>query len=155
MKKMTRWGVGPKFGVLTFLYSVLIFNLSSTIFPNLVFTGLETTGLSIGCIGLYVFMYNALTIDEYFNNKMLRTSGLYKYVRHPIYASWIVIIIPGIVIWSGVYLALTIPIVAYFIFKSLIHIEDNYLLKMFGDEFLRYKERVNAVFPKLKKIKLR
>ena len=148
---MTRWGVGPKFGVLTFLFSVLLFKLSGTFFPNLLFTGLETTGLFIGCIGLYVFIYNALTIDRYFNNKELRTKGVYSYVRHPIYASWILLIIPGIVIWSGVYMALIIPLVAYFIFKSLIHVEDDYLLKMFGDDFLRYKEKVNAVFPKLKK----
>jgi protein-S-isoprenylcysteine O-methyltransferase Ste14 len=99
--------------------------------------------------GFLFFIYPAVTIDKYFNNGKLRTKGLYAVVRHPIYASWIIWIIPGIVIYWGSLLAITIPLVAYIILKKIIHVEEEYLAIKFGKEYLDYKARVNAVFPKI------
>ena len=39
---------------------------------------------------------------------------------------------------------------SYFIFKKYIHIEEEYLLKMFGLEYRNYMNRVNSVFPKIR-----
>lgn len=149
MKKMTRWGIGPKFGILTSIYSGLVYLIHTHIFPALVFTGTNTLGIILMVVGFCLFIYPAVTIDKYFNERRLRTKGLYSICRHPIYSAWIVLIIPGIVLHWGSVIGLTIPIVAYIIFRNYIHIEEDYLLKMFGLEYLNYKERVNAVFPKI------
>ncbi|MEI6426440.1 MAG: isoprenylcysteine carboxylmethyltransferase family protein [Candidatus Absconditabacteria bacterium] len=148
MKKMTRWGVGPKFGILTLLYSALPYLITTYIFPSWKFSGFSVIGVCLIVVGCILFIYPAVTIDKYFNNKQLRTRGLYAYVRHPIYAAWIVIIIPGIVLYWGAFLGLTIPFVAYWIFKQFIHVEEDYLLTLFGDQYRRYRHNVNAVFPK-------
>lgn len=148
---MTRWGIGPKFALLTLVYSAFIWFLQEHFVPDWIFSGTHIAGLILIIIGSLLFIYPAVTIDRYFNNNKLRTKGLYSVVRHPIYASWICIIIPGIVLYWGSILGITIPFAAYLFFKMFIHIEDDYLQNKFGDNFLKYKSSVNSVFPKLKK----
>ena len=58
-------------------------------------------------------------------------------------------IVPGIVILRGSILGITIPIFMYIIFRKLIPIEEEYLIDTFGNEYIEYKSRVWAVFPKL------
>jgi protein-S-isoprenylcysteine O-methyltransferase Ste14 len=147
MNKMTRWGIGPKFGILTSIYSALMYLIHSYFPEN--FSGFHTLGIVLISVGFCLFIYPAVTIDKYFNEGRLRTKGLYAICRHPIYSAWIVLIIPGIVLYWGSVIGLTIPIVAYLIFRNNIHIEEDYLIKMFGLEYINYKDRVNAVFPKI------
>jgi protein-S-isoprenylcysteine O-methyltransferase Ste14 len=148
-KKMTRWGIGPRFAILTLLYSALIYLVHKYLLPTWEFVGFETMGIVLMAGGFLLFIYPAVTIDKYFNNGRLRTKGLYAIVRHPIYAAWVILIIPGIVLYSGSTLAITIPFVAYLILKNLIHVEEDYLQRKFGKAYISYKARVNAVFPKL------
>jgi protein-S-isoprenylcysteine O-methyltransferase Ste14 len=152
--KMTRWGCGPRFAIVTLIYSVVIYFIHDNLTPNLIFDIPNIIGWMLIVIGSILFIYPAVTIDYYFNNSKLRTTGLYSYVRHPIYASWIYIIIPAIVILWGSILAISIPFVAYLIFKKLIHIEEEYLAQKFGIEYWNYKLKVNATFPKIKIFKL-
>jgi len=146
---MSRWGIGPKFGILTSLYSLIIYMIQNNFCQNFEYTGLKIFGFILILIGVCLFIYPAITIDKYINEGRLRTKGFYSYCRHPIYATWILIIIPGMILYWGAIIGLTIPIVAYFIFKKYIHIEEDYLLKMFGLEYRNYMDRVNAVFTKL------
>lgn len=148
MKKMTRWGVGPKFAIITLLYAAVIYVLQIQFFSTWTFTGLEIVGIVLIGVGTILFVYPAVTIDKYFNEGKLRTKGLYAIVRHPIYASWIIIIIPGIVLCWGSYIAITIPFVAYYVFSKVIHVEEEYLAKKFGKEYQEYKARVHAVLPR-------
>jgi len=148
MKKMTRWGIGPKFAIVSLLYSALIYLITIYLVSTWKFSGFDVIGLCLIVVGFLFFIYPAVTIDKYFNNMQLRTRGLYAYVRHPIYASWIVLIIPGIVLYWGAFLGLTIPFVAYLVFKKFIPVEEDYLLALFGNQYRRYKYKVNAVFPK-------
>lgn len=145
---MTRWGIGPLFGILTFLYSVAIVNYNNTIGVGFDFYFRHQLGIILMVVGFLIFIYPAVTIDKYFNEGKLRTGGLYKYSRHPIYGAWIVLIIPGIIIWLGT--GVTTILAAYLIFKRFIHIEEDYLLTKFGNKFVEYKAKTNAIFPKLK-----
>ena len=146
---MTRWGIGPKFGMLISLYSGFIYLVQTQFFPKLVFSRAETVGMILIIIGFLLFLYSAATAGRYSHQGRLRTKGLYAYVRHPVYASWIILIIPGIVLYWGSILGFSIPVVAYIIFILYIHIEDNYLLRKFGLEYRNYMEEVNAIFPRL------
>lgn len=152
IRKMTRWGIGPKFAILTLLYATLIY-LLQIVLPYLMFGPYHILGIIFMVIGSLLFIYPAVTIDKYFNNNKLRTTDFYSIVRHPIYASWILIIIPGIILYWGSILGITIPFISYLIFRKLIHVEDDYLLEKFGIEYTNYKNSVNAVFPRIFKCK--
>lgn len=145
---MTRWGIGPRFGILTALYSLVVWYIHSIVPMTFSFDFQNEIGLGLIILGFCIFIYPAVTIDKYFNNKELRTSGLYSICRHPIYGAWIAIIIPGIVIYWGSWFGLSIPIFAYLVFSLYIHIEEDYLTAMFP-LYKYYKRRVNAIFPKI------
>jgi protein-S-isoprenylcysteine O-methyltransferase Ste14 len=153
-KQMTRWGVGPEFTIISLIYAAIIFAIQNTLLNELrftVFTRLINHLLAIILIGigLIVFFMSAWTIDKYYFKSRLCKRGVYAYLRHPIYGSWISFIVPGVIVLRGSILGITIPLFMYFVFRILIPIEENYLLDKFGDEYIEYKSNVWSVFPKI------
>ena len=151
---MTRWGVGPKFTIISLTYTAIVFAMQNMVFSEYRFVIYSTSinimlGILLIVIGLIIFLIPALTIDKYLHEGRLYKKGMYAYLRHPIYASWISFIVPGIVILRGSPLGITIPIFMYLVFRALIPIEEKYLIGKFGHEYIEYKSKVWAVFPKL------
>ena len=77
----------------------------------------------------------------------LVTSGLYATVRHPLYASSILFIIPGAALAFRSWLLLPVPAVAYVAFRIFIPGEERGLYEQYGEDFRLYRERTNAIFP--------
>jgi protein-S-isoprenylcysteine O-methyltransferase Ste14 len=153
--KMTRWGVGPTFARISAVYALLILALNRLYFPALRFTLFApvvnvTAGILLIAVGITLFLLPAFRIDDYFYKGKLCTTGVYAFVRHPIYAAWITGIIPGVVLIRGSILGISIPLVMYLVFRILIIKEEAYLAKKFGEEYQAYRRRVGAVFPKFR-----
>jgi protein-S-isoprenylcysteine O-methyltransferase Ste14 len=68
-------------------------------------------------------------------------------VRNPMYAAWIVLIIPGIVLLTRSWPLLPTPLVACIAFKLLIRRENKYLEERLGDDYRKYRAEVNELFP--------
>lgn len=153
-KQMTRWGVGPKFTVISLIYAAIIFAVQNTVFPEVRFVIYSrlinlTLGILLIVIGVIIFLIPTFTIDKYFYEGKLCKKGVYAYLRHPIYASWISFIVPGIVILRGSTLGITLPLFMYLVFRALIPVEEKYLIDKFGHEYIKYQSKVWAVIPKL------
>ncbi len=154
--KMTIWGVGWKFAWLSFVFAYSIAFLNNFFFPQLRFTVLNfPTALAIGVLligrGLIMLFSAGKLVRKAFREGRLETRGIYSVTRNPIYAAWIIYIIPGFVIISRYTLCLLIPFIMYLIFKSLIKSEDTYLEQKFGDEYRNYRKNVNELIPWKKK----
>jgi protein-S-isoprenylcysteine O-methyltransferase Ste14 len=154
--EMNRFGIGPKFALLSVLYGTIILFLHYYFFSTLTFTLISRwvniiLGSILICIGFYLFISSAITVHKHINKEKLCTTGVYAYMRHPLYASWIVLIIPGIVLIIGSIVAISGPIFMYIIFRIFINEEDRYLKEKFGNHYLQYEKEVNAVFPKMYK----
>lgn len=151
-KQMTRWGVGIGFTILSCLYFTLIIVVHFIWFAHLSIPPPRTFTLIIGIffivLGLPIFIIPGLAIHKYFKEGKLATTGIYAYLRHPIYGSWIVFIVPGIVLIINSLLGLTIPLFMYLSYRILIVKEERYLEDKFGGEYLEYKRKVGAIFPK-------
>lgn len=152
-KEITRWGVGPKFTAISVIYAIIIFIVNYVWLPDLFIPLPRILSLILGAIfivvGLPVFLIPAFTIDKYFEKGKLATAGIYGYFRHPIYASWIVFFVPGIVLFNNSLIGFTIPIFMYLVFRILIVKEEKYLEKKFGWQYLKYRKEVGAVSPKV------
>lgn len=155
-KQMTARGVGPIFTIISGIYTAIIFVIHFVWLSHLSLPVPRLISLIIGIllviIGIPIFILPGIVIDKYFNQGKLATEGIYAYLRHPIYGSWIVFIMPGIVFTINSLLGLTIPFFMYFVFRILIVEEEKYLEEKFGDEYFEYKMRVGSIFPKLKTI---
>jgi protein-S-isoprenylcysteine O-methyltransferase Ste14 len=154
--EMNRFGIGPKFALLSILYGVIILFLHYYFFSHLTFTLVSRwVNIIVGCIliviGLYVFILSGIMVHRHINREKLCTTGVYSYMRHPLYASWIIFIIPGIVLVIGSIVAISGPLVTYIIFRMFINEEDRYLKEKFGEHYVQYEKEVNAVFPTIYK----
>lgn len=150
---MTRWGVGPQFTIISGVYALAVGIIHFIWLSHLIIPLPRNLSLILGIVlltaGLPIFVIPGLIINMYFNEKKLATKGIYGYFRHPIYGSWIVFIIPGIVLIINSLIGLTIPVFMYVVYKILIGEEERYLEESFGKDYAEYKKNVGGIFPKL------
>lgn len=153
---MTVLGVGLKFAIISIFFAVIIFAVHflwmshiTIPIPRIV---TQVLGILLVIIGVPIYLVSGLSIHKYFHNGQLATKGIYGYFRHPIYGSWIVFIVPGIVLLINSLIGLTVPVFMYGVFKIFIREEDKYLEEKFGEEFFEYRKRVGEVFPKFQTI---
>ena len=74
------------------------------------------------------------------------TDGLYKFVRNPMYAAYLILIIPGISLLFNSWLALTTVILNYVLFSFMVEREYQYLRDKFGKEYEDYLAKVFIKF---------
>jgi protein-S-isoprenylcysteine O-methyltransferase Ste14 len=81
----------------------------------------------------------------------LITTGLYRFVRHPIYVGCIIALFGWCLFWEVLYvLYFMVPI---FIIGLMIKTfqKERDLEKVFGNEYKEYKRNVGMFFPKMRK----
>jgi protein-S-isoprenylcysteine O-methyltransferase Ste14 len=151
-EKMSRWGIGPIFVSLSVGYGMLMFAISCYFQPffRIEFVPnrlMSVLGISMIVIGVPFFIISVKTVMRAYNAEKLVTDGIFRCCRHPLYASWVVFIVPGIVLLVNTWIGLTTPIFMYFILRKLVKKEEIYLESVFGSEYLDYKRKVPCIFP--------
>ncbi len=151
-KKMTWEGIGPKLALITLLYTILAIIVIHRFpeflklnFLNITFA--RIAGYLLLVIGLVFYIYAAKVFFADFKKGKLITRGPFGLCRNPIYASFIVFVVPALALLFQSGMILSIDVVLYIIFKILIHAEYDLLKANFGDEFDKYAKSVNEIFP--------
>ncbi|MGD9328924.1 MAG: protein-S-isoprenylcysteine O-methyltransferase [Cyclobacteriaceae bacterium] len=78
----------------------------------------------------------------------LITTGIYKYLRHPMYAAHLVWAIGQILIlhnWIAGY-SFIVTMLPFYFYRS--RKEEEMLIEEFGDDYRDYKQKTGALFPK-------
>lgn len=151
-EKMSRWGVGPTFASLSIGYGVVALAISHYFYPafqiGLVPYWLwSILGIALILIGVPFFIISVKTVTHAYNANALVTDGIFKCCHHPLYGSWVVFIVPGIVFLANSWIGLTTPLFMYFLLRKLVKKEETYLEHIFGSEYLEYKKKVPCIFP--------
>jgi protein-S-isoprenylcysteine O-methyltransferase Ste14 len=111
-------------------------------------------GMALVVIGLMIRIHSILTLKQYFtysvakveNHKIIET-GLYKFIRHPGYLGQLIIFIgisTSISNWLSV-LAMMIPITLGYLYR--INIEERFMFKQLGQDYLNYQKRTKIIIP--------
>jgi protein-S-isoprenylcysteine O-methyltransferase Ste14 len=119
-------------------------------------TGINVTyaGIAVFAIG-FIIRWSAViqlgkmfTVDVAIVDKhSLKTSGLYKIVRHPSYLGLILIII-GLALCLNNWLSLLVMIIPDFTaINYRISVEEKALTEQFGEQYTTYKTRVKKLVP--------
>lgn len=151
-EKMSRWGVGPIFAGLSIGYGIVLFAISCYYHPVFEIGFLPSwflyaLGTILILIGVPFFLISAITVMRAYNADALVTDGIFRKCRHPLYAAWVVFIVPGIVLLLKSWIMLTTPIFMYLILRLLVKKEEVYLENVFGSEYREYKEKVPCILP--------
>lgn len=156
-EKMTLWGIGPKFALLSFVYFVLVYGIHYLTYPLFVIEAipyvlLAAAGIVLLASGIPVWIMAARQIVRGFSEDTLVTDGVYAICRHPLYGNGIFLTFPGILLFFRSWILLTVPVFMYFAFRALISREEKYLEERFGESYTEYARSVNFAFPKIWKL---
>ncbi|KPK75902.1 MAG: hypothetical protein AMJ79_09255 [Phycisphaerae bacterium SM23_30] len=115
--------------------------------PGIPYWALAIVGIGFLGAGMALYVYSLRIFNPGYQKGQLVTEGPYSVVRHPIYAAWILLICPGLVLFFRSWPMLFVPLVAYVSFKASIHKEDDYLKDKFGPAYSDYRSKVDELFP--------
>jgi protein-S-isoprenylcysteine O-methyltransferase Ste14 len=149
---MTLFGCGPKLALLCLPYIILSVTIMFLYpeFFDLKFLDIiyaKVAGFIWLGIGIIFWIYSAVSFLKYFKPGELITKGPFGLCRNPIYSSIIIFIIPSLALIFHSGLTFSISIVLYIGFKISIHGEANVLKRIFGEEYEKYENSVNEIFP--------
>ncbi|MFX0140211.1 MAG: methyltransferase family protein [Candidatus Hodarchaeota archaeon] len=152
------YGVGPKM-TLTLVPFIVLLSILNVIFSPVFQLPIDQIwmiplGIVLIMIGSYIFIKSETLLRKAYKASELLMTGFYGHMRHPMYGSVILLIIPGIVIIINSWILYFLPFIFYIIFRIFIKKEETYCLKKFGENYSHYKKNVHAIFPKLKKYQL-
>tara|TARA_R100000935_G_scaffold57112_1_gene90357 strand:- start:1753 stop:2205 length:453 start_codon:yes stop_codon:yes gene_type:complete len=127
-----------------FNYPVLIFEL-----PNWI----KAIALSAIVVGIIIFALAMIQLNKSLSpfptpksgSRLIKT-GLYKFVRHPIYTGIIIAFIAFSVYTQSVY-RIIISIILYLLFVYKSTYEERQLIKKYED-YIKYKRSTGRFFPK-------
>ena len=144
-------GAAPMIAVPTFLY--LIITILITYFYEGIFkitsqsnTIIVTSGAVLIISGVVIVASCGRKLLKTFDKGILITDGLYKFFRNPMYAAYLILIIPGISLLFNSWLALTTVILNYVLFSFMVEREYQYLRDKFGKEYEDYLAKVLIKF---------
>lgn len=147
----TIWGSGNRIAGVVAPYVLLVAAVNRWVLSSIRFPGARVTSAVVGLVGVaagvgtivasYRAVRNALDRDE------LCTDGPYRFVRHPLYATWIWLLLPGAALSLDLPLLLSASPVMYVVTRRFLPREEATLEAEFGDEYEAYRDDVNALVP--------
>jgi len=149
--KMTEMGVAPLIAGPSFVYLAAAIVLHYVFFPLFAFTAnpgiaLRVIGAVLIAFGLAMLLSSGLRILKAFREERLLTDGFFAVFPNPMYAAFILLIVPGLALLLDSWLVLTTSAVVYGLFRAFIRGEDRWLREKFGPEYEKYQRRVLVKF---------
>lgn len=152
-KQLVLW-VGIAFNGTYLLYWFTPLLAWATVLPFV----LRIAGVIISVYGLYLFWvtHKALGANwspllEVRKRHQLITTGIYKYIRHPMYTA-ISVFTGGLGLISANLIVLLLPLIMFsFLCYIRIRDEEGMMISWFGDDYILYMRKTGKFFPKLRK----
>ena len=151
---MPIFGIGPflVFPILLLSFISLIMSIYKKI-PVYQIHELNFPFLIIGIIlilaGIIIWLFAVVIskiTQKIIDNKLVKT-GIYSYIRHPIYSAFL-FISTGLIILSQNIFLFFLPILYWIILTiGMKKTEEKWLLEKFGDKYLEYSKEVNRFIP--------
>lgn len=148
---MTSFGVGPKIGRPTFTYLFVVIIIHYLTKPF--FTITETNYSSLMIAGIILILLGGASL-AYFGNKVVKsfnedkliTDGVFTVLRNPMYATYIVFLMPGLCLLFNSWIILTTIVIFYIAFHHYIKEEYIFLEEKYGEQYREYLKRVKIKF---------
>ncbi len=152
--KMPAFGVGPIYVITCLILTIVALCLH---FKGYLYQGELNKGKIIFIIGgillilfgIYLWLQAVIVekINKKVKEKKLITSGVYSFVRNPVYSAFI-FIFTGILLLTANYFLLILPLIFWAFLTILMkNTEEKWLKKEFGKEYEIYLKEVNRVIP--------
>jgi conserved domain protein len=147
-------GVGPLYVVTIILMTIISITLSATgIIPVITFANFQWIFILIGIlcfiIGITLWLKAVIIdrLDAHIIKNELVTTGVYAYVRNPVYSAFM-FVCTGVLLIYGNLVLLVLPIIYWGFMTVLMKLtEEKWLEDLYGKEYVQYRQRVNRCIP--------
>lgn len=147
-------GVGPLYVITIILMTIISIILSVTRFiPVITFTNMRWIFILIGIlcfiIGITLWLKAVIIdrLDAHIIKNELVTTGVYAYVRNPVYSAFM-FVCTGVLLIYGNLVLLVLPIIYWGFMTVLMKLtEEKWLEDLYGKEYIQYRQRVNRCIP--------
>jgi len=152
MKKLNFLGIGPLIAAAVFPWLAASIWLSAKLNPGFAFSNtgstiLEIAGWALIITGIIFYLFTVPYLLKGLKSGRIVRSGPFFFCCNPLYASIILLMIPGASLVLNSWLVLTSSLVAYLVFKIFIVREYNEMEEHFGDEYRNYRKVTPEFFP--------
>ena len=150
-KEMKIIGVAPLIAIPTFLYlglTIIISYSAKGMFTitHEGYTTLAVFGVAMILIGALMVASCGRKLLKSFNKGILMKDGLYRIFRNPMYAAYMLFVVPGICLLFNSWLVLSTVVINSLLFFIFIRREHRYLQEKFGKEYEVYLQKVLIKF---------
>ena len=157
-KHLPLYGVGPIYGVTIIIMTVIGITLSEKgYFSSGQYDFLKGPFLGIGIIliafGIVIWFAAAVfaKIDSNILDNRLVTTGIYAYVRNPLYSAFMIVCTGTVLCFNNLWL-LILPITYWTFMTALMKsTEEKWLKELYGQEYINYCKNVNRCIPWFKR----
>lgn len=147
-------GVGPLYVITIILMTIISIILSTTRFiPVITCTNMRWIFVLIGIlcfiIGITLWLKAVIIdrLDAHIIKNELVTTGVYAYVRNPVYSAFMFVCTGVLLIYENLVL-LVLPIIYWGFMTVLMKLtEEKWLEDLYGKEYVQYRQRVNRCIP--------
>jgi protein-S-isoprenylcysteine O-methyltransferase Ste14 len=152
MARLNPFGVGPRIAAISLPFLALSVT-AGILWPSLfTFPGLPssvTVPLGIVLILAFVVWYGATarTLLRGLKAGELVTSGPFRVCQNPLYASFILLLVPGLALLLKSWAVLTTALVVWAAFKASIGGEYEEMRAAFGERYEEYRRTTPELFP--------
>lgn len=153
-QKLPLFGIGPYtifgMGLVTLTGIILfgyVFNIGILETPWIMV--FRITGALLIVTGIFIWFIGAVRsdMDDHIESNKLKTSGIYAWVRNPMYSGWWIAFAGITFMWHNIWM-LVLPVINWIIMTiTLINSEEKWLLDLYGAEYETYKTKVNRCIP--------
>jgi protein-S-isoprenylcysteine O-methyltransferase Ste14 len=143
-------GVGPR--ILQFTIPLIIMGIIAhllhfqwSVFPWKDSDLMHWSGVLLVILGAATFLCAIIHFALKFPSGKLITNGVFGLSRNPIYASWMVMLLPGLSLLLNNWFFMAAAVTMYGAFQYLIVKEEQTLAEVFGKEYEDYRIRVGQI----------
>lgn len=153
-QKLPIFGIGPYLIYGMALLNIIVLILTHYIMKIGIIHGvwvviLRIIGAVLIILGFVIWFMGAVKsgVDENITENRLKTDGIYAWVRNPMYTGIWFFMVGISLMWHNVFMLVMIPVDWIILTMVLNNTEEKWLLDLYGEEYEKYKKRVNRCIP--------
>ena len=145
-------GIGPHLAIVGGVSTIFLIMLKRTIGFEIQAQSpwrevMFVLGVFCAVVGVIFWISSVIQVKRAYESHVLETKGVYRFSRNPLYAAFIVFIIPAFAFLNDNLLLLMVSVIMFCVFKSQIKKEENFLSKEFGQDYRQYANEVPQLIP--------
>jgi len=99
---------------------------------------------------LTIIIWSVKSLPTSERGNKLCTSGVFKYVRHPLYAAFLSIFDFGLAFYLNSYIFILWAVLLHPIWHYVIRYEERLMVDVFGKSYIEYQKKTGRFFPRLR-----